>query len=603
MAFSSFENLFGSDGSDTFAFVNSGAISGLIDGGLGANELDYSAYTAGAVSVNLNNSTATAIGGTFANIAVFSGSASADSLTASDGDNTILVNGADSGTLDGLYSFTSFENLLTGNGDDTIAFSGDGSLSGSLDGGSDTDTLDFSNYNSGVTVNLNSGTADVLGGTLSGIENLIGSDFADDLTGGSGANRIEGRAGDDSLSGLGGDDIYIFRDGSGVDVVYEDIDGGTDSLVFESSARGVEFTFYTDRVEVIGGTDKVTHFGGNVEVFLGTDLDDRFVLQAGAALTNAKLDGGLGSDSLDYSAYGSIRQVVLTDLGSLDGFQGTEAAAGSFDNINEIIGSAVSGDSLTGRNADAVWHIDTDTQYESSNLLDFSGFELLAGGSGHDTFDLSSLSGDTSTVLTGKGAVDGFSGASSAFAGSFTNMDEVLAGIGTADSLTGIDADATWHLGSAYQYESTHTLDFSGFELLVGGSADDIFALESAGSFAGTVNGGAGDDRISYTAYGSSAQIDLGAGTATALGGYISIEGALGSVYSDTLIGTAGNDTFNVTADGSGVWSTASSASAPLKRWTARWARMWLSHAGYATAVVLDLENKHRQRRGCFQRF
>ena len=230
------------------------------------------------------------------------------------------------------------------------------------------------------------------------------------------------------------------------------------------------------------------------------------------------------------------------------------------------------------------------TQYESTNVLDFSGFELLAGGSGHDTFDLSGLSGDTSTVLTGKGALDGFSGTSSAFAGSFTNMDEVLAGSGAADSLTGIDADATWHLGSSHQYESTHTLDFSGFETLIGGSANDIFALEGAGSFSGMVNGGAGDDRISYTAYGSSAEVNLGAGTATALGGYTSIEGALGSVYSDTLIGTAGNDTFNVTADGSGVVNGFFSFSA-FETLDGALGTDVLSHAGYATAVVLDLEN------------
>ena len=56
-------------------------------------------------------------------------------------------------------------------------------------------------------------------------------------------------------------------------------------------------------------------------------------------------------------------------LGTIDGFQGTEAAVGSFDNMDVLIGSALNGDSLTGINADATWTIDTTTQYESTNTL------------------------------------------------------------------------------------------------------------------------------------------------------------------------------------------------------------------------------------------
>ena len=314
LTFSGVENLLGGDGDDTFAFVNHGTLAGSLDGGAGTNSLDYSGYSA-TVSVNLSDSSATAIGGTFANINTFSGSAASDTLSTPNSASTITIDGANSGTVNAIYEFSSFENLLAGSGDDSIAFVGDGSLSGGLQGGAGTDTLDFSAYGRGVTVNLNTNSADVLGGSLGGIENLIGSAYADDLTGSSVANRIEGGAGDDSLSGLGGDDSYIFRDGSGMDVVFEDIGGGSDTLIFISDTRGVEFHFYADRVEISGGTDKVTHTGSNVEIFTGTQLDDRFVLEAGAAMGSTKLDGGLGDDSLDYSAYGSARQVTLSGFG------------------------------------------------------------------------------------------------------------------------------------------------------------------------------------------------------------------------------------------------------------------------------------------------
>jgi Ca2+-binding RTX toxin-like protein len=43
----------GGSGNDTSAFVESGHLSGSLDGGAGNNTLDFSAYTAGGIQVNL----------------------------------------------------------------------------------------------------------------------------------------------------------------------------------------------------------------------------------------------------------------------------------------------------------------------------------------------------------------------------------------------------------------------------------------------------------------------------------------------------------------------------------------------------------------------
>ena len=519
-----------------------------------------------------------------------------------------------------LSTLNNIETLLGGSADDNFAFADGAVLAGGgagtfINGGSGNNTLDYSAYTTATYINLGefiaTGLNDELAGGFVNIQNVAGGSGGNYIYGDDGDNVLISTSGNDHLYGLGGDDTYIFRDGSGIDVVYEDIDGGYDTLIFESSTRGVVFTFYSDRVEVVGGTDSVTHYGGNVEAFVGTDLDDRFVLEAGVSLTHAKLDGGLGHDEIDFSASTTTRKVTLTGVGSQDGFQGSELAVGGFDNVDKLIGSGLNGDSLTGINADATWQLGAGESYTSTNKLDFSGFELLTGGSaddcfeiadgatfagtlnggaGHDTFDLSSLSGDTSTVLNGKGLVDGFSGTSSAFAGSFTNIDEVLAGSGTADSLNGLNENATWHLGSIYTYESTHTLDFSGFESLLGGSAVDFFSIEGAGSFAGTVNGGAGSDRISYAAYGSGAQIDLGAGTASGLGGYSSIEGVLGSAYNDTLTGTGGDDTFRITSNAAGsVNGSFSFSSFELLAGGSGW--NILDFSAYGSAVTVDIES------------
>ena len=80
-----------------------------------------------------------------------------------------------------------------------------------IDGGSGNDTVDFSGSTAGVSVDLRVALKPVpgLGGyaqgdLISGVENVVGSDFADMLIGDEGDNRLDGGAGDDLLNGGGG---------------------------------------------------------------------------------------------------------------------------------------------------------------------------------------------------------------------------------------------------------------------------------------------------------------------------------------------------------------------------------------------------------------
>ncbi len=78
------------------------------------------------------------------------------------------------------------------------------------------------------------------------------------------------------------------------------------------------------------------------------------------------LSGGGGSDTLDFGAAAAARQVLLTRLGSVDGFAGSQAwLAGGFDGIDRLLGSAVAGDALTGLDAAAVWTLDGNNRYLS----------------------------------------------------------------------------------------------------------------------------------------------------------------------------------------------------------------------------------------------
>jgi Ca2+-binding RTX toxin-like protein len=108
-------------------------------------------------------------------------------------------------------------NFLSGeDGDDML----DGGLGDDmLIGASGVDTVTYAHAGTGVAANLASGAFGGGGNdTLGGVENLVGSPFADDLTGGDGPNSITGLGGVDRISALGGPDIVNARDG-GLDTV------------------------------------------------------------------------------------------------------------------------------------------------------------------------------------------------------------------------------------------------------------------------------------------------------------------------------------------------------------------------------------------------
>lgn len=150
------------------------------------------------------------------------------------------------GITDGTFFTTAAGNVIEGdngpnklagtNGNDIIyGYGGDDRISGNagndtidggigddiLNGGTNTsvgDTVSYASAPEGVVVTLAStrkqNTISVGADTLSGFENLTGSDFNDRLTGSTGANVLDGGAGDDLIDGGRGADILWGRAGS-----------------------------------------------------------------------------------------------------------------------------------------------------------------------------------------------------------------------------------------------------------------------------------------------------------------------------------------------------------------------------------------------------
>lgn len=115
--------------------------------------------------------------------------------------------------------------LAGGLGDDSLSGgAGDDLLEGgagadSLTGGDGVDAAGYATSLAGVQASLDrpaGNTGAAAGDSYAGIENLLGSAFADRLEGDAAANALRGGAGDDRLGGLGGDDRLVGGDGADI---------------------------------------------------------------------------------------------------------------------------------------------------------------------------------------------------------------------------------------------------------------------------------------------------------------------------------------------------------------------------------------------------
>jgi serralysin len=252
----------------------------------------------------------------------------------------------------------------------------------------------------------------------------------------------------------------------------------------------------------IGGAGDDRFIGNQaVNVLQGRGGNDRFLADPSADT----LDGGLGIDSVDLSLLASRAVINL----SITGPQNTQA--GGLDTLISI-------ENITGSDHNDVL---------VGNALD----NVLAGGAGND-------------VIEGRGGNDTLLG------GEGTDTAEYrTAASGVVVSLLMTDAQHTEGAG----------LDtLSGFENLTGSAFDDVLTGEAGNNvlagLAGNdilqggpgidrLDGGEGMDLASYAGAPGPVTVYLNASSSTGSAGvdyFVAIEGFLGSVFNDTLVGNAG---------------------------------------------------------------
>ncbi|MBY0408290.1 MAG: hypothetical protein K2Q01_11420, partial [Rickettsiales bacterium] len=240
---------------------------------------------------------------------------------------TLAANSSGGTVTDGTRTdtFTSFETFFGGtNGDSFVGGSGAETFNGNdgddtfqgrggndtFNGGNNNDTASYANAAAGVTANLASGaTTDGDGGadTYNSIENLIGSNFADNLTDATGNNTINGGSGNDTIIGNSGNDTY----NGGGDI---------DTLTYSTSTA---LAINLNLSQITGlGTDSYL----NIEnIFTGTGSDTITTTAANLFANTIQFDlgGGAGSDRITIGSVGTV---------------GTDATtfASKFDNVERL---------------------------------------------------------------------------------------------------------------------------------------------------------------------------------------------------------------------------------------------------------------------------
>jgi hypothetical protein len=504
-----------------------------------------------------------------------------NSSTYSDGTQSLafagiqnLQGGSAADTFDVTTAYSA--NLQAGAGTAQFIFSDGATLTGTIAGGTGTNTLDLSAYSTAVTVTLTGSGAHGFSGT-DGVDNGF-SNISAILVPAGQANML---VGDNAVSTWNLGTSPTYTDGTATLSLanYAVLEGGSETDTFNITANTT--------ANLLGGA------GG-----------DRFVLGRGITLTGS-IDGS-GPAVLDLSASTSAVSATLNGSDPALGFSGTiTGITGGFAHIASLVAGS-GANTITGEDVASTWTLNGSARIYSDGTatLSVAGFQTLqAGGAddtfiiaasstatllggagngtfrfangatltgtitgqgGSDTLDLSAWQAPLTVTLTGSSA-SGFSGTDGVDSG-FSGIGNILPGSGA--TLVGENVASTWTVAATGSYsDGSHTLTFAGFSNLQGGSAADTFDITGSAvvnlnggaganafsfqtdgaALTGTITGSAGTNTLDYAGYTtSSATVTLTAsnsargytGSATGIsGGFTGISTVHGGPASDTLVG------------------------------------------------------------------
>lgn len=615
---SDFTNVVGGSGDDSINSFGDGVIN-IIEGGAGADLLQgdatdtisYASDTQG-VSIDLGANFASggdAQGDQFFSFGNITGGSGNDTLAGDGTDNVLTGNDGD-------------DRLIGRGGHDTLD-GGDGSDTADYSGASSSVTV---NLVTQTASNDGDGSAD----DLVSIENVIGSSQSDNITGDGGDNVIDGNGGSDTIDGGGGNDRLIsgggdttMHGGTGDDVLvsgngYDQLYGedGNDLFIagtdddLHGEGLGADTADYSTHagaisidLSVISGGHASAHGSSNdylyqVENIIGTGSDDVLtgggvivsgvtsidnVLSGGAGNDTISgkggddtisggtgadiLDGGTGTDTLDYGTSSAGVTVTLMN-GAAAKVVGGDAAGDVATNFENVIGSSISGNMLTGDNGNNVLvggdFIDKLTGAAGDDTLEGgAGPDTLDGGVGFDTLSYENATGDVFLVLSANGkAAGGFGSDDDIVTGIErvvgSSFNDTLDGNNLADTLEGSAGNDDLDGGGG----NDTLLGGTGNDSIFGNSGDDLI---EGGAGNDSLDGGIGINTVTYAHASAGVTVNLvnqdGNTAQTSQPGddaqgdvLVGFKNLIGSAYNDTLHGDsqgniidggAGNDIIN----------------------------------------------------------
>jgi Ca2+-binding RTX toxin-like protein len=586
--------LSGGEGDDRFV---SGGAADTFDGGAGNDTIDYHANVAG-VTVDLVTGSG-AGGDTLTHVESVIATAFADTILVDDGQTANVLDGgagvdtvsyaaAQSGVTvalglagaqqtfgSGFDTLIGIENLIGSQFSDTLTgdaaanaltgntgndvFAGRGGVD-VLSGGAGTDTASYLSAAGGIVANLAallvSNDGDGGSDTLSSIENIIGSAYADAIWGDGGVNVLRGEGGDDQLQGGGGADTLI--GGAGADLMvggagddgYEVTEAG--DAVVEAAGEGTDTVYsYLARYD-LGANVETLVLGGSAQIGVGNALANTLI---GNGLGNL-LAGGAGNDTLIGGAGDDVYEV--TETGDLvvevagEGADTVYSYIGRFDMTANVETLVLAGSAQIGiGNALANTLIGNGL----GNLLaGGAGADLMIGGAGDDAYEVTEA-GDVVVEAAGEGTdtvyssisrydlganVENLTLAGSALTAVGNSLANTLIGNGLANLLAG----------------------GAGADLMIGGAGDDAYEVTEAGDMVVEAAGEGTDTVYSYISrydlganveklvLAGSALIGVGNGLANTLAGNTLDNLLAGGAGADMMVGGAGDDVYEVTEAG-----------------------------------------------------
>jgi len=486
--------------------------------------------------------------------------------------------------------------LTGGSGDDLLV---GGAGADTLAGGIGSDTVTYAASASSVIIDLGNGNydgGDAVGDVLSGIENVIGTGFADVmigslannvLTAGAGNDTLDGRGGNDTMVGGAGHDFYVVD--ATTDVITELLNEGTDQV--ESS---VNYTLSEniENLTLTGGFNRVGTGNALANLIIGNSAGGASIAQRGDNVLsglegndtifgfggNDTLDGGTGVDSL---VGGDGSDVYVVDMATdvvleLSG-EGVDTVVSSvtwvlgtfFENLTLTGGLAINGtgtdftNMMVGNDAAnllmGLLGNDTIIANGGNDTLDGGiGADSMRGGLGDDTY-LVDDAGDVVTESTSQGTdivLTALTHELASFVENLTLTGENTVN-GTGNSLANVitgNAVANGLFGGTgndtlYGMGGDDTLEGGlGIDSLLGGAGDDLYLVDAATDFV-VEAAGEGIDTVLVTAsWTLSANVEHLTLLATA--GYAGIGNTLdnritGNTGSNALSGLEGNDTLD----------------------------------------------------------